>query len=83
MYNLQISSKASGEIKRLGRKYQKVIIEALHDLKENPFSGKPLTRELTGRFSYRVGAYRIIYKVRRKDKIIVILTAGHRLKVYD
>jgi len=82
MYNLQISLKAVKEIKKLERKHQEAVIEALKEIRENPLSGKPLTRELTGRFSYRVGIYRIIYKVNQKDHIIVILTAGHRSSVY-
>src|SRR4030066_267620 len=45
---------------------------------EEPFLGKPLTRELTGRFSFRVSVYRIIYKVSKKDRTIDILTIGHR-----
>jgi mRNA-degrading endonuclease RelE of RelBE toxin-antitoxin system len=39
--------------------------------------------ELTGKFSFRVGVYRIIYKVNKKDKVVDILTAGHRATVYE
>ena len=62
---------------------QKAIILALTEIKDDPFLGKPLTRELSGRFSFRVGIYRIVYKVNLKDKIIDILTAGHRATVYE
>ncbi len=82
MYKLRISSKAEKEIKKISYPHQKAIILALTDIKEDPFLGKPLTRELTGRFSFRVGVYRIIYKVNKKDKEIDILTAGHRATVY-
>lgn len=82
MYNLQVSQTAAKEIRKLEKKHQEAIIEALQEIREHPLSGKPLTRELTGRFSYRVGVYRIIYKVRQKDRIIIILTAGHRSSVY-
>lgn len=53
------------------------------ELKDDPLVGKPLTRELTGKFSLRVGTYRVIYKINRQDKIIYILTAGHRSTVYN
>ncbi len=82
MYKLRISSKAEKEIKKISHPHQKAIILSLTEIKDNPFLGKPLTRELTGRFSFRVGLYRIIYKVNMKDKIIDILTAGHRSTVY-
>ncbi len=83
MYKLRISSKAEKEIKNTSHPHQKAIILALAEIKEEPFLGKPLTRKLTGRFSYRVGVYRIIYKVNKKDKTIDILTAGHRATVYE
>jgi len=83
MYKLLVSVKAKKEIKPLLKRYQFSIIEALEDIKENPLGGKALTRELMGRFSYRVGVYRIIYKVNQKDNIITIITAGHRSTIYD
>ena len=82
MYKLRISSRAENEIKKISHPHQKAIILSLAEIKEDPFLGKPLTRELTGRFSFRVGMYRIIYKVNNKDKIIDILTAGHRATIY-
>jgi mRNA interferase RelE/StbE len=83
MYKLRISSKAENEIKKISHPHQRAIILAFVEIKEEPFSGKPLTRELTGKFSFRVGVYRIIYKVNKKDKIIDILTIGHRATVYE
>jgi mRNA interferase RelE/StbE len=82
MYKLRISSRAEKEIKNIPYPHQKAIILSLAEIKEDPFLGKPLTRELTGKFSFRVGMYRIIYKVNSKDKIIYILTAGHRATIY-
>ncbi len=82
MYELRIYKKAEKEIKKIAKLYQKALLEALREIGENPFAGKPLSRELTGRFSYRVGPYRIIYKVNKKDKLVLVLTAGHRAIVY-
>ncbi|MBU2632509.1 type II toxin-antitoxin system RelE/ParE family toxin, partial [Patescibacteria group bacterium] len=69
--------------KKISRPHQKAIVLTLAEIKEEPFLGKPLTRELTGKFSFRVGVYRIIYKVNKKDKVIEILTAGHRATIYE
>ncbi len=82
MYKLRISSRAGKEIKKISQPHQNAILLALTEIKEDPFLGKPLTRELTRRFSFRVGVYRIIYKVNKKDNIIDVLTAGHRATVY-
>jgi len=83
MYTIHISARARKELKTITKLYRKAIVEAIDALKEDPFVGKPLTRELTGRFSLRVGLYRIIYKVNKKDKRVDIITAGHRATVYQ
>lgn len=83
MYKLHIAANARKELKKISQIHQEAIVSALKELREEPFIGKPLTRELTGKFSCRVGVYRIIYKVSSQDKIVQILTAGHRSVVYQ
>ena len=84
MYLIIISPKARKRIKEMSRRHQEIIGEIVKELQEDPLSmGKPLTRNLTGRFSYRIGVYRIIFKINLEDKIVNILTAGHRATVYD
>lgn len=82
MFRLLISTRAQKRLKLLKLAHQEAILSALEEIRENPFMGKPLTRELTGRFSFRVGVYRIVYKVSQKDKTVRVLSAGHRLDVY-
>ena len=83
MYKLHIANKAKKELKKISRLHKLAILSALEDLKEDPLLGKPLARELTGRFTFRVGVYRIIYKINQQDKIIEILTTGHRSTIYN
>jgi len=82
MYKLKLTPKAKKELKIISKLHNQAISSVLEELKESPFSGKPLTRELTGRFSYRVGVYRIIYTVNKRDKAVTVLTVGHRATVY-
>lgn len=82
MYKVRISTKAENEIKKIPFPHQKAVIYSLTEISEDPLSGKPLTRELTGRFAFRVGVYRIIYKVNKNDNIVEIMSAGHRATVY-
>jgi mRNA-degrading endonuclease RelE of RelBE toxin-antitoxin system len=52
-------------------------------LRENPRRvGKPLTRELTGYFSARRGAYRVIYRVVESDSVVHVVRIEHRTDVY-
>lgn len=83
MYELRIYKKAQIAIKKIPRLYQKAIIGALNEIQEVPLTGKPLTRELLGKFSFKVGPYRIIYKVSKLDKIIYVIAVGHRSKIYQ
>lgn len=83
MFKVRLTAQARKEFKLLSKTNQLVIKQIVEELKENPLIGKPLTRELTGRFSYRVGVYRIIYKLNTNDKVIYILTVGHRSIIYS
>ena len=83
MYAIIISPYAKRELKKIEKTYEQALSEAIKEIKEDPFLGKPLIREFTGKFSYRVGLFRIIYKIDTKDKIVNILTAGHRSLIYD
>ncbi|HUD44763.1 MAG TPA: type II toxin-antitoxin system RelE/ParE family toxin [Patescibacteria group bacterium] len=82
MYHIVISPQAKKELKSIIKIYRKGVSEAIESLKDDPWLGKPLTRELTGRFSYRIGVYRIIYKIKEKEKIVYIFSAGHRATIY-
>lgn len=58
------------------------IDNALELLKSNPFLGKSLTDNLKGKYSLRVGVYRIIYSIDKSKIIIYVLDIGHRREVY-
>jgi mRNA interferase RelE/StbE len=83
-YKLRIEKEAKKELKVIRDTYGEDMLEsALSEIKEVPLIGKPLMRELTGSFSYRIGVYRIIYKINEKEKLVRIMTAGHRSTVYE
>ncbi len=44
--------------------------------------GKPLQRELTGYWSARRGAYRIIYRLDHDDQQVLVVRIQHRSDVY-
>jgi len=84
IYKLNLSKETRKELKVIRNMYgEQRINDALSEISEYPFMGKPLTRELTGSFSYRIGVYRIIYKINEKEKLVDIITAGHRATVYE
>ena len=44
--------------------------------------GKPLQRELTGYWSARRGAYRVIYRLDRQERVVTVVRIEHRSDVY-
>ena len=83
MYNVILSNTARRQIKKLPKRYQKSAIEALEELKETPLLGKALARELKGRFSFQFGPFRIIYKIKKKEKMVEVLVIRHRKYAYN
>lgn len=83
MYRLVISTQAQKDLNKFKKTAERPIKLALAEIKEDPFLGKTLSRELSNRFSYRVGVYRIIYTINQKDKIVEVLSAGHRSNIYS
>jgi len=57
------------------------VLRELEILESNPLAGKPLTGDLQGFRSFRVGNYRVIYYL--LDYSITVVTIKHRKKVYD
>lgn len=82
-FKIVIFRPALAELKKLKKLHRVAISEAIKEIQEDPFAGKPLTEELQGKYSWRVGVYRIIYKINKKNKIVYIDSAGHRSKIYN
>ena len=82
MYKLLYTEEAKKQIAKLDERLKGKVKEALEQIADNPVAGKVLSRELKGRFSYRVGDYRIIYRIYHKEITILVLTIGHRRDVY-
>jgi len=83
MYDVILSSSARGQIKKLPLRYRKSAVEVLEELRETPLSGKALARELKSRFSFQFGPYRMIYKIKEKEKKIEVLAVRHRKYAFN
>ena len=44
--------------------------------------GKPLTADLKGYWSYRVGDYRLICEIHDNILVVLVLEIGHRSNIY-
>lgn len=81
-FQLILQKKAKKSLNNLlPRDYQKVLA-VLTQLAINPYAGKKLDGELGGSYSYRVWPYRIVYKIYKKQLVVMVLNIGHRQGVY-
>ncbi|WP_419662605.1 putative plasmid stabilization system protein [Desulfosarcina variabilis str. Montpellier] len=83
IYRLLYSETCRNQIKKLHPTLKPVIRSRIDKLKNEPFSGKPLERELSGYRSFRAKRFRIIYKVKELDQVVEIHYVGHRKDVYE
>ena len=83
MFRIKLTPKAKRGLKTISKAHREVVSAAIDELKDYPAVGKPLGRELTGKFSIRVGFYRVVYKIDFKAKVVLVVNAGHRSKVYN
>jgi len=54
----------------------------LDRIADEPHSGRLLEAELAGIRSYRVGDWRILYKVIHKRLVVLVLSIAHRREAY-
>lgn len=83
MFKIIIAPKAQKQLKKLKKNYEIALSQVIDEIREDPEIGKVLKEDLTGRYSYKVGVLRIIYKINLSDKTVLIISAGHRSVVYN
>ena len=86
MYYVHLSEKANKFLEKLDTLIRERIKERLKKLEENPvpqdakFMGRDENNEKI--FRYRIGDFRALYKVKEKDKIVLIAKVDKRPRVY-
>ena len=70
MYKSTTYSTSQKRVKKISKRHKVAIASMVEELMDNPFIGKFLTRDLSGKYSLRVGVYRIIYTVNKNDKVV-------------
>lgn len=81
-YEVNLTNKAERFLKKLDKQEQLRIRDKLRELKTNPKVGEPLTADLSGQWSLRIGKYRAVYLIEDNKLIVLVLDIGHGKKIY-
>jgi mRNA interferase RelE/StbE len=81
-YSVFFTREAKRNVEKLDPSIKRVIKKAIESLAVNPAKGKPLAYDLAGLHSLRTSDYRIIYRIREKQLIIIVIAVGHRKEIY-
>jgi mRNA interferase RelE/StbE len=82
-YSVIYQGRAEVALRKLPREIQVRILRKVDQLAGNPFP--PGTEKLsaaTDLWRIRIGDYRVIYTVQRKELLVLVLKVGHRREVY-
>ncbi len=82
IYRVAASNRFSKDFEKLDRRLQLRVRREIESLADNPYFGKALKGELEGRYSLRIGEYRVIYLIDKRDKVVQLITVRHRGKAY-
>ena len=85
LFRLQVARPAARAIaEELPETVAAAVVEFITGdlLREPRRVGKPLRRELEGRWAARRGSYRVLYAIDERAGIVTVLAAEHRRHVY-
>lgn len=81
-FRVLVKNKVRKVIDNLGIRDRWRVSRCLRNLAQDPFSGKKLHGEHQGEYSIRVWPYRIVYKIYKRELIVLVIEFGHRQGVY-
>ena len=86
MYSVELSQQAQKFLEKLGSQIKERIEEKLKRLSREPISSdsKFIYRDNADKvFRFRIGDFRALYKVKDKEKIVLIAKIDKRKRIYD
>jgi len=86
MYSVHLSEKSLDFLNKLDKHIRERVEERLKRLSENPIpsDAKFIFREDNEKvFRYRIGDFRVLYKVKHNENIVLIAKIDKRPRVYE
>jgi mRNA interferase RelE/StbE len=86
MFKVNLSKKAQKFYKKADRPLARKLARCFEQLEREPrhhSNVKPLTGKLAGHYRYRVGDYRVIYRIDDRQLTVFVLKIAHRSEAYE
>jgi len=80
---LKIPDETADLLRTLHPDLKRKVKAALQTVLNDPLSGKVLKDELEGLLSFKVGKFRVIYKIVKDKGIIEVVAIGPRKTIYE
>ena len=81
-YKILFKGEAEKEFKKLPNSFRGKVAVILNSIAEDPFIGKKLHGEYKNYYSVRVWPYRIVYRILKKEIVVVVVKIKHRKDAY-
>jgi len=81
-YKIEIKRSAIKEIKKLPSKDLKKILAKISSLADNPRPKGCVKLSADEKYRIRIGVYRILYEIKDKLLVIIVVKVAHRKDVY-
>ena len=81
-YKLEYTKIFLKQLKKFEDNVKNRILETIEEILENPHKGSFLVYSDEKCLKWRIGSYRIIYKLDEEKKIVILLVIAHRKKIY-
>jgi mRNA interferase RelE/StbE len=82
-HKLRVTDETAALVRSLHPNLKRKIKAALQTILGAPRAGKALKDELEGLRSFRVGRFRVVYRIRGEEGIIEIAVIGPRKRIYE
>ena len=79
---LKLKPKAEKELDKLEETNRIKAFQVLRDIKQDPFSGKKLDGRYAGQYSVYSWPFRIIYEIKKKELVVLVVKIKHRKDAY-
>ena len=85
MYKVFYLDSAEKDLAALDKPIRKRILDKIDEIltRDPKGLGKPLTGPFKGMWRYRVGDFRVIYRISEEEILILVAKVGHRKNIYE